>query len=40
MNSFSKETLRFFKEINNIPRESGNEAQISNYLVNFAKFIS
>ena len=37
MNSFSKETLRFFKEINNIPRESGNEAQISNYLVNFAK---
>lgn len=37
MDIFTKETLKFFKEISLIPRESGNEEGISNYLVNFAK---
>ncbi len=32
-----KEVLRFFKEISNIPRKSGNEEKIRNYLVDFAK---
>lgn len=31
-----KEVLKFFKEISDIPRESGNEEQIKNYLVKFA----
>ena len=30
------EVLRFFKEISNIPRKSGNERNIRNYLVKFA----
>lgn len=32
-----KEVIRFFKEISDIPRESGNEEGIRDYLVNFAK---
>lgn len=32
-----KEVLKFFEEISKIPRESGNEEEIKNYLVNFAK---
>ena len=32
-----KEVLRFFKEISDIPRESGNEEKIKEYLVEFAK---
>ena len=32
-----KEVLRFFKEISNIPRKSGKEELIKNYLVDFAK---
>lgn len=31
------EVLKFFNEISQIPRESGNEKEISNYLINFAK---
>lgn len=31
------EVLKFFNEISKIPRESGNEKQISDYLVDFAK---
>lgn len=30
-------TIQFFKEIANIPRESGNEKEIANYLCEFAK---
>ena len=30
-------TIDFFKEICNIPRESGNEEAIANYLCDFAK---
>ena len=30
-------TINFFKEISKIPRESGNEKQISDYICNFAK---
>ena len=30
-------TIDYFKEISKIPRESGNEKEIANYLVNFAK---
>lgn len=30
-------TIEFFKEISKIPRESGNEKQISEYICNFAK---
>lgn len=30
-------TIKFFKEISKIPRESGNEENISNYLCDFAK---
>lgn len=30
-------TIQFFKEISKIPRESGNEKQISDYICNFAK---
>lgn len=30
-------TIRFFEEISQIPRESGNEKAISNYLINFAQ---
>lgn len=37
MDYLLKETLKYFKEITSIPRESGNEKQISDYLVNFAK---
>ena len=38
MNSFSNEpVLRFFEEISRIPRGSGNEKVISDYMVNFAK---
>ncbi len=29
-------TIKYFKEISKIPRESGNEASIANYIVNFA----
>lgn len=32
-----KEVFHWFKEISNIPRESGNEKGISDFLVNFAK---
>ena len=32
-----KEVIKFFKEISDIPRESGNEEGIRDYLVNFAK---
>lgn len=32
-----KEVFHWFKEISNIPRESGNEQGISDFLVNFAK---
>ncbi|HZK72250.1 MAG TPA: aminoacyl-histidine dipeptidase, partial [Clostridia bacterium] len=32
-----KEVFTFFEELTSIPRESGNEKQVSNYLVNFAK---
>ena len=32
-----KEVFHWFKEISNIPRESGNEKEISDFLVNFAK---
>ena len=32
-----KEVLKFFREVSKIPRESGNEEGIKNYLVNFAK---
>lgn len=32
-----REVLRFFKEISDIPRESGNEEKIRDYLVEFAK---
>ena len=32
-----REVIRFFKEISDIPRESGNEEKIRDYLVNFAK---
>lgn len=31
------EVFKYFEEISNIPRGSGNEKEISNYLVNFAK---
>ena len=30
-------TIEFFKEISKIPRESGNEKQIAEYICNFAK---
>ena len=30
-------TINFFKEISKIPRESGNEKQVSDYICNFAK---
>ena len=32
-----KEVIKFFKEISDIPRESGNEEGIRDYLVDFAK---
>ncbi len=32
-----REVIRFFKEISDIPRESGNEEKIRDYLVEFAK---
>ena len=32
-----KEVFNWFREISNIPRESGNEKGISDFLVNFAK---
>ena len=32
-----QEVFHWFKEISNIPRESGNEEEISNFLVDFAK---
>ena len=32
-----REVIRFFKEISDIPRESGNEEKIRDYLVNFAE---
>ena len=32
-----REVIRFFKEISNIPRKSGNEEMIRDYLVKFAK---
>ena len=34
---FSKKVFEFFRNISDIPRGSGNEKQISDYLVNFAK---
>lgn len=37
LQSDAKEVFRFFKEICNIPHGSGNVAQISSYLVSFAK---
>lgn len=33
----NNKTINFFKEISKIPRESGNEKQISDYICNFAK---
>lgn len=36
-NLYPREVFRFFKEISDIPRGSGNEGEISNYLVKFAK---
>ena len=33
----NSKTIEFFKEISKIPRESGNEEKIANYIVNFAK---
>lgn len=36
MNKFL-DTIKYFKEIAKIPRESGNEREIAEYLVNFAK---
>lgn len=33
----NNKTISFFKEISNIPRESGNEKAISNYICEFAK---
>ena len=32
-----KEVIKFFKEISDIPRESGNEEKVRDYLVDFAK---
>lgn len=32
-----KEVFHFFEELSNIPRTSGNEKQVSDYLVNFAR---
>ena len=37
MLSNSSKTIQFFKEITQIPRESGNEKQISDYICKFAK---
>ena len=34
-----KEVIKFFKEISDIPRESGNEEGIKYYFVDFAKKI-
>lgn len=34
---FSKKVFEFFRNISDIPRGSGNEKQLSDYLVNFAK---
>ncbi len=36
-NEEPKEVLKFFKEISEIPRKSGNEEKIKDYLVNFAQ---
>jgi len=36
----NNKTIEFFKEISKIPRESGNEIKISDYIVKFAKFIT
>ena len=33
----AKRVLEIFKEMSQIPRESGNEKGISDYIVNFAK---
>ena len=33
----SNKTIEYFKEISKIPRESGNEKLIANYIVDFAK---
>ena len=33
----AKRVLEIFKEMSQIPRESGNEKSISDYIVNFAK---
>ena len=33
----SKEVFKWFNEINKIPRESGHEKEISDFLVKFAK---
>ena len=30
-------TVYFFKELSKIPRESGNESEVSNYICNFAE---
>ena len=32
-----KEVIKFFEEISKIPRKSGNEEEIKNYLIKFAK---
>lgn len=32
-----KDTLKYFEEIMKIPRESGKEEKIAEYLVNYAK---
>lgn len=35
----AKRVLEIFKEMSQIPRESGNEKGISDYIVNFAKHL-
>ena len=32
-----EEVIKFFNEISNFPRSSGNEEKVANYLVEFAK---
>ena len=35
--NYSDQVLKYFKELAKIPRESGNEKEVSDFLVNFAK---
>ncbi len=36
-NLICNKVFKYFKDISNVPRESGNEKKISDYLFNFAK---